>query len=325
MAEVQGEVRRALDELNGALRGAGVTPYRLELFSPEELTLLKKNARYMAAATFRQLVANVEKDRQLESLPLVYLEEDGTKLVLSGNHRVQAARKAKLPVILCLAIDWKLSANEKVAKQLSHNAIEGDDDLAILKELWGSITDVHLKVYSGIDERTAKTLESIKFPELKEEPLKFKAVNLVFLPEEADEVKRLFEVLEALPGDEVWLASLRHYRDFFAALVAAKGAFDVVNTAAAMLKLVEAAKHALGLSDASPMEGVRKTEVRIGEIAGQVPVELYQRWQRAWAYFAPKGQSTGKTFVGAFAAILDVLERQVGADDVQLAARGGGG
>jgi hypothetical protein len=278
----------------------------------------------MAPATFRQLVANVEKDRQLESLPLVYLEEDGAKLVLSGNHRVQAARKAKLPVILCLAIDWKLSNDEKVAKQLSHNAIEGDDDLAILKELWGSIADVNLKVYSGIDERTAKTLESIKFPELREESLKFKAINLVFLPEETEELKRFFGVLETLPGDEVWVASLKHYRDFFAALVAAKSAFDVVNTAAAMLKLVDAAKHALGLSDASPMEGVRRTEVRIGELAGQVPVELYQRWRRAWDYFAPKGQSAGKTFVAAFVAILDVLERQIAADDAMGAANARG-
>jgi hypothetical protein len=134
-------------------------------------------------------------------------------------------------------------------------------------------------------------------------------------------LRKFFEVLETLPGDEVWLASLKHYREFFAALVAAKSAFDVVNTAAAMLKLVEAAKHALGLSDSSPMEGVRRTEVRIGELAGQVPTELYQRWRRVWDYFAPKGQSTGKTFLGAFVAILDVLERQIGADDVIAQAR----
>jgi hypothetical protein len=119
-----------------------------------------------------------------------------------------------------------------------------------LKELWGSISDVSSKVYSGIDERTAKTLESIQFPVLKEEPLKFKAVNVLFLPEEVEDIRQFMGVLENLPGDEIWLASVKHYRDFFGVLVAAKGAFDVVNTASAMLKLVEVAKFALGAGSA---------------------------------------------------------------------------
>ena len=37
-------------------------------------------------------------------------------------------------------------ADEQLAIQLSHNAIAGQDDLVILKELWESIKDVQAKV-----------------------------------------------------------------------------------------------------------------------------------------------------------------------------------
>jgi len=39
-----------------------------------------------------------------------------------------------------------------VAIHLSHNAIAGQDDLAILRELFDEINDVALKEYSGLDD-----------------------------------------------------------------------------------------------------------------------------------------------------------------------------
>ena len=94
------EIREALNLLNEKL--AGLFPYRLELAAPDELGLLEKNARYMKAEQFQNLVENVKKDGNLSSLPLCYREKDGKLRVLSGNHRVMAARQAGVEQVLVL-------------------------------------------------------------------------------------------------------------------------------------------------------------------------------------------------------------------------------
>jgi hypothetical protein len=94
------EIREVLNLLNEKL--AGLFPYRLEMVTPGELKLLEKNARYMKAEQFQSLVENIKKDGNLSSLPLCYREKDGKLRVLSGNHRVMAARQAGVEQVLVM-------------------------------------------------------------------------------------------------------------------------------------------------------------------------------------------------------------------------------
>ena len=130
------EIREVLNLLNEKL--AGLFPYRLEMATPGELKLLEKNARYMKAEQFQSLVENIKKDGNLSSLPLCYREKDGKLRVLSGNHRVQAGRQAGVEQILVMVVGDEKDSDARLAIQLSHNAIAGQDDLVILKELWES-------------------------------------------------------------------------------------------------------------------------------------------------------------------------------------------
>ena len=103
------DLQTKLAELNAAL--VGVFPFRLAVYNPRELKLLEKNARFMRNDTFAQLVANVKKDKGLASMPLVY-DGPGTDkpVVLSGNHRVQAAVAAELEQIICMVVDRETHA-----------------------------------------------------------------------------------------------------------------------------------------------------------------------------------------------------------------------
>ena len=136
------EIREVLSLLNEKL--AGLFPYRLEMVTPGELKLLEKNARYMKAEQFQSLVENIKKDGNLSSLPLCYREKDGKLRVLSGNHRVQAGRQAGVEQILVMVVGDEKDSDARLAIQLSHNAIAGQDDLVILKELWESIGRIGL-------------------------------------------------------------------------------------------------------------------------------------------------------------------------------------
>lgn len=94
---------------------------------------------------------NIASDKRLSSVPLCYRHEDGRLEVLSGNHRVKASIEAKIPVILVLVITETLDQSRRIAIQLSHNALVGEDDQSILANLWSKIETVKDKLYSGLD------------------------------------------------------------------------------------------------------------------------------------------------------------------------------
>ena len=131
------EIREKLTELNQVLSSR--LPYRFDLVDPASIKLLEKNARYMDQPMFQQLVSNVKKDGALSALPLCHVRPDGSMVVLSGNHRVQAAVHAGLEEIFVLVIDRDLSRDEQISIQLSHNSLSGKDDMVVLKDLWNEL------------------------------------------------------------------------------------------------------------------------------------------------------------------------------------------
>ncbi|MDP2167962.1 MAG: ParB N-terminal domain-containing protein [Thermodesulfovibrionales bacterium] len=234
------KIREKIDELNAVMKGL---PYGLALVDPKEVKLLDKNARYMSADMFKSLVENVRRDGGLTSLPLLWKREDGSLLALSGNHRVQAAVHAGVESILALVLDRPLSREEQVAIQLSHNAIEGKDDPVVLKDLWDEIEDIDLKLYAGLDSELLKELEKMEFDSIAEARLDFRQVMLLFLPEEAGELKRVMEDADNIfSGDENYILSRKHFNEVFALLADVKEQFGIVNNPTAMMKLVELAR-----------------------------------------------------------------------------------
>jgi len=251
------EIREVLNLLNEKL--AGLFPYRLEMVTPGELKLLEKNARYMRAEQFQSLVENITKDGNLSSLPLCYREKDGKLRVLSGNHRVQAGRQAGVEQVLVMVVGDEKDADERLAIQLSHNAIAGQDDLVILKNLWESIQNVQAKLYAGLDSETIKSLEGIQFAAIAEQRLNYKMANFVFLPEELENLDQLLkEIAVVFAADVVYLASLNIYDAFFELIVQIKKHCQIKNSAAAFLKLMELAM--IGLEKLKKEEALQDVE-----------------------------------------------------------------
>jgi hypothetical protein len=178
--------------------------------------------------------------------------------VLSGNHRVRAAIAAGVEQTLVLVAREEKTQDERLAIQLSHNAITGQDDLAILKGLWESIQDVQSKLYAGLDSETIKSLEGIKFAAIAEQRLQYKIANFMFLPEELEDLDALLkETAIAFAADTVYLANLKTYDAFFDLVVRVKKRCQIKNSAAAFLKLMELAQ--IGL------EQLMKVEIAGGE------------------------------------------------------------
>lgn len=128
------------------------------------IDLVEKNAHFMAQDTFRQLIANIKRDGQLTSVPFLVEHNTGRYTVISGNHRVQAAKMAGIIKATFIVVhEDDITKDEILAIQLSHNSIVGQDDPEILKELLEEITDIAMKEYAHISNEILDAVKDVDY------------------------------------------------------------------------------------------------------------------------------------------------------------------
>ena len=222
---------------------------------PSRLQLLEQNARFMRHETFSRLVQNVKEDAVLTQLPFCAIlgyyspedeipkDEDGEPVweVLSGNHRVRAAITAGLKQIQIQVTYDPLSRDRRKAIQLSHNAISGEDDPAILKTIYDSISTPSLRIYSGLDDQALGLLQDIDPDSISEANLTFQTISMLFLPDEIKEAEKVWEeAKKTLAGNkQIWIVRWAEYDKVMDALETASFAYTVRNTATAMLLILD--------------------------------------------------------------------------------------
>lgn len=220
---------------------------------PNKLVLLERNARYMKHETMQALIKNIARDGDLEQDPFcayhgyftakdkIKYDDDGVPIleVLSGNHRVLAAREAGIKEIQVKVYALPLTRAERIAKQLAHNAIVGEDDPAILKELYSELDDLALREYAGLDDKTLALLDKVTAQSLSEANLDYQMVTVAFLPDEYDAaLKCLNEIKQNVGKNELWLARSREIDPFFDSLATASGASGTKNVATGIMILL---------------------------------------------------------------------------------------
>jgi len=208
-----------------------------------DLQLLKKNARFMTDAQYSRLKDNIKRDGCLTSAPLVF--DIGGKLeVLSGNHRVRAALDAGVEKAAVIEILTPLTDEQKIAIQLSHNAIAGDDDPNVLRELYEGL-GFQFQEYSGLTD-DAFDLDDLDMTVLSVGQPFYEEIVVSFLPEDAKIFTDFLAQVEKKKTDSKRLVG--HYKDFntlFDTLVDVKEHAGVHNAAVALRMMVELAAERL--------------------------------------------------------------------------------
>jgi hypothetical protein len=214
------------------------------LVSPKDCIPQKVNARYMTPETFKQLIENIKLDGTLETMPLLYsddeLAKEGKYEIISGHHRIDAAKAAGVPKILAF-VRRNISREELVSKQLSHNALSGVDNAQILKKLFDSINSIDLKAASGI----TNGLEKLSYETLKFKAGKFKTFVILFAQNDLEAYDELAKEVMAAHGAEikedsvVRIADVRDYDKFIVALQRLKKITDIKSNAMVFSKMTE--------------------------------------------------------------------------------------
>ena len=274
---------------------------RIESFNPKNLKLLERNARFMRHEVFQRLVANVARDGALTSVPFACLDEDGRYLVLSGNHRVMAAIEAGLQSIHVMVTDDPLTNEQRIAIQLSHNELAGEDDPSILKGLYQDIQDVDWKLYAGLDDKTLDLLEKIDIGSLAEANLQFYTLTFAFLPHEIDRVKESFAEAQKVISGTTFLVDRMEYSRFLDAMDLSSRSFGIHNQATALLIVLEIfERHITDLSEGwldEEGDTMLKSWVPLASIIGtdSIPVSAAAVIKQAVDKMVTKDDVSGKS------------------------------
>ena len=195
------------------------------------------NARYMDHSTFNRMAVNIKRRGVLESMPYVSVSDAGKYEIISGHHRVQAAKEAGLREIHVLVDTSGLSRSEITAKQIAHNRLEGYDDEATLRRMLQSIESTERLLESGASdmlrlEAEAEEADSLPLPNLK---IAFHEVALHFV---SPQVQPPHE----RPSVHSIVVPMSLYPDFVKSLNDFMAAADIISVGVALSELLESCK-----------------------------------------------------------------------------------
>ncbi len=213
----------------------------LQIVNPNELVFLKENARYFKRETFRQLRENIQNDKKLSSVPLCYRLDDGKYEIISGNHRVRASIDAGLEKILVLVITEELSKSKRIAMQLSHNALVGEDDESILASLWEQIDSINDKLYAGLDSNSIKELaDDIEFVNFSTPQVSTHLVSFAFSDGETERLSQIIDDLEntVKKSTAVFMGMKEQYEPFMKIIADIKHAEKIKDSSLALVKII---------------------------------------------------------------------------------------
>jgi len=146
-----------------------------------------------------------------------------------------------------------LTRSQIAAKQLAHNAIEGQDNDQLLAEIYQQIEDAESKLEAFIDEKLDVEIPKVKIEGLDIE-LDFKTVLLIFLPRVKERLDRALEYLRSSGQrlDGIYIAADSDYAPLEKAVRKIHEEYDIRIVADAIGKMADLALQACGVSVEDP-------------------------------------------------------------------------
>jgi len=223
------------------------------------------NAQVMHPKEFEQLVSNIKDRGALESLP--YCAQpggEGKVEIVSGHHRMRAARQAGMDTIPVLVDTSALTRSEVVSKQIAHNALVGQSDEKILRQMISEIDNPDDLLRTGLDA------DMMPLPQMKDDTdlatpqaaFEWRTVAFTFLPHQLDNFKELLDQIDGRQ-DLIGAAPLELFPEFAREVAKFSRVKEVraVGTAIYMLTKLAAKEIDLDLGADQPEDWVSLREV----------------------------------------------------------------
>jgi hypothetical protein len=206
------------------------------------------NARVMVPEMFNQLSENIRRRKGLESLAFCAKTDKGIEIV-SGHHRLRAARKAGIKEVWVLVDVSNLSRDQIRAKQLAHNSIQGQDNTDLIRQIFAQIADAESRIEAFVDMPDLNELAGVTV-ELTAQDLgvEFDVMNISinFLPVQFKEFDYAMTLLQGTNPDVVYLAQRGEYDELIVAMDKVAEQYDIRSTPTIFSKMAQIVVEHLG-------------------------------------------------------------------------------
>jgi len=225
-----------VEPLERFVLGNGLELWRVPIALPKEQML---NARVMTQDAFNQLSENIRRESRLESLPLCALIDDRLEII-SGHHRLRAARKAGMSEVWVLVDVQGISRDRLHSKQLSHNSLQGLDDADLVSKIFNDIKDSEARIEAFIQmESFLPKVPLVLTTKDLEVEFQAKTLTVVFLPLQHKLLKEALDLLKNVQVDEVFLATQDEYETLMASVDKASYTFNITSVPTILAKMAD--------------------------------------------------------------------------------------
>lgn len=263
-------MEKSIDELNIAERVApldgGLSIWKIGL---DRLREQDKNARVMADNKFKTLRDNIAKEKRLESLPFVTKNpvRENEFAIISGHHRTRAAKMAGQTYVYCIVDENTLTPDQIKSKQLAHNALQGFDDPTILSQIWNEISDLELKIASGVtNEDVLKDVGQVKVDEVDFE-YQTKQVAVLFTDKGFEDFVSTVNLVEGY--SQVMIASFAEFYTFVKTVRQVSEKENVRNIAGILLQMCKIVKEHYKNQEAVKSANAAEAVSQLNELTGK--------------------------------------------------------
>lgn len=169
--------------------------WKYEMIDISRIEEAKENANKMSDSDFAQLVDNIRVGGLSSSPTLWHRKADDMYVIISGHHRIMACRKLAYTKVGCLyAEEDDLSEDEKIATQISHNSLHGEDNKGILKRMFEEIKSVDFKQFAHINIDEIESIPMFQGSVLPES--EHYNVSFILYKKDIEALKELFGIVQ---------------------------------------------------------------------------------------------------------------------------------
>lgn len=245
--------------------GPGLVVKRVVIAQVKEQDL---NAQVMQPREFERLTENIRMRGALEQLPYCYQPDgEGVIEVVSGHHRLRAARQAGLSEVWVLVDTMPMRRTEVTAKAIAHNIIHGTPDENVLRELVATIDNVDDLLTTGLPEEFLPLVDDDNTQlQIPHADFDWRIVYLSFLPGQMADFQAAVEQIER-QAEFVGVAQLDQFEEFAKACYTYGRLMNVKSISTTVAMLTELAVKAI---DEMQADGVQELDgwVRIAHLVG---------------------------------------------------------
>lgn len=238
-------IREKLGDVNELIK-----PYQLAYVNPiDDCVPLERNAHYIEKQTLDRLTANIAEDGFLSQLPFGMKRGDGKFLILSGNHRLKAAIKAKLDYILILYID-EVDKDRQIAYTLSHNALVGKDDIQMLKDIYNEISSIEAREFSGLNGIKFIDVEKLQTASINDGDIELTEMKFLFVESKSNYIGGVLSELEKQDISRESAIIVGSFEAFIKVATEVKKKYNIKSNTVAFSKMIDiCSEHIKGLQN----------------------------------------------------------------------------